>query len=158
RGRGVRARGPGATAPRVIRDGPFRGGSAMRVVHISRFPSGDGAANAAYRLHRALLGLNVDSVMYAAEVHDEGGDPPVTFFTPPSDLRSRLRRRLRRMQLARSLARYGASRPQGYEAFSDDRSPHGADWVAQLPPGDVINVHAMYQFIDYRALFASVPD
>ena len=129
----------------------------MRIVHISRFPSGDGAANAAYRLHRALLSLQVDSIMYAADIHNEALDPTVTLFQPPTDLPSRLRRRLRRMQLSRSLARYRSSRPPGYEAFSDDRSPHGADWLGQLPSGDVINIHAMYHFIDYRAFFATVP-
>ena len=55
------------------------------------------------------------------------------------------------------LARYQASRPTGYEAFSDDRSPYGADVLPQLPSGDVINLHAMYEFIDYRAFFAAVP-
>jgi glycosyltransferase involved in cell wall biosynthesis len=29
--------------------------------------------------------------------------------------------------------------------------------LAQLPDGDVINVHSMFRFLDYRAFFASVP-
>ncbi len=129
----------------------------MNVIHVSRFDIGDGASNAAYRLHKALLDLGISSTMFVAESRSEQGDPSVRLFAPPGDLGSRVRRRLRRGKIARAIGRYRATRPSGYEAFSDDRSPHGADLLAQLPSGDVINIHAMYQFVDYQAFFASVP-
>lgn len=131
--------------------------SALRIVHVSRFDCGDGPSNAAYRLHKALLNLGVDSAMFVAEIRGAAVDPTVRSFVPRQDLRGRLYRRLRALQLNRSMAQYRRSRPGGYEAFSDDRTPHGSDTLAQLPSGDVINVHAMFRFMDYRAFFATVP-
>jgi glycosyltransferase involved in cell wall biosynthesis len=96
-------------------------------------------------------------MMFVAQRQSVVKDPTVTLFQPPMDLYSRLRRRIRSEQITRSLVRYQSSRPTGYEAFSDDRSPHGADVLSQLPAGDVINIHALYQFIDFRTFFAAVP-
>lgn len=127
----------------------------MKVVHLSNFDDGDGASIAAYRLHWGLLRLGHDSTMLVAEKRTE--DPTVQPFEPPRDLFSRLRRRLRREQITRSLARYRNSRPTGYELFSDDRTPHGGDLLAQLPAADVINVHVIRLFADYQAFFTVVP-
>ena len=129
----------------------------MKVVHISRFDDGGGAAIAAFRLHKGLLRLGHQSVLFVAQSRSGVKDSTVTLFQPSMDLRSRLRRRVRTERIARSLARYQASRPPGYESFSDDRSPYGADVLTQLPAGDLINIHAMYQFVDYRTFFTAVP-
>jgi glycosyltransferase involved in cell wall biosynthesis len=127
----------------------------MKVVHLSNFDDGDGASIAAYRLHRGLLRLGHDSTMLVAEKRT--ADPTVQLFQPPRDLFSRLRRRWRRERITRSLARYRNSRSAGYELFSDDRTPHGGDLLAQLPAADVINVHVIRLFADYQAFFAAVP-
>src|SRR5436309_15895624 len=121
----------------------------MKVVHVSRFDGGFGAGIAASRLHKGLLQLGIESMMFVAESRSAVPDAAVKLFQPSRDLRSRLRRRIRSERITRSLARYQSSRPAGYEAFSDDRSPDGAALLSQLPAGDVINVHEMYQFIDY---------
>ncbi len=129
----------------------------MKIVHISTCDDiiGAGAAIAAYRLHRGLLRLGHDSSMFVA--HRRQDDPTVTAFVPPMDLRSRLRRRLRHEQITHSFARYRNSRPDGYEIFTDDRTGHGADVLVQLPASDVINVHSIQRFVDYRAFFSAVP-
>jgi len=127
----------------------------LRVVHLGNFDDGDGASIAAYRLHRALLRLGHDSTMLVAEKRT--ADPTVQLFEPPRDLFSRLRRRLRRERITRSFARYRNSCPPDYELFSDDRTPHGGDLLAQLPAADVINVHVLRLFADYQAFFAAVP-
>jgi glycosyltransferase involved in cell wall biosynthesis len=127
----------------------------MKVVHLSNFDDGDGASIAAYRLHRGLLHLGHDSTMLVAEKRTV--DPTVQHFLPPRDLFSRLRRRLRRERITRSFGRYCNSRPTGYELFSDDRTPHGGDLLAQLPAADVINVHVIRLFADYQAFFAAIP-
>jgi glycosyltransferase involved in cell wall biosynthesis len=49
------------------------------------------------------------------------------------------------------------SLPSGCELFSDDRTPHGGDLLAQLPIADVINVHVMRLLVDYQAFFDCVP-
>src|SRR6266581_4598270 len=127
----------------------------MRVVHVSKFDNSGGASLAAHRLHRSLLRLDVDSTMFVAQKLTD--DPTVTVFQPPRDLFSRLQRRLRHEQITRSLARYRKSRPANSEAFNDGRVPGGAHLLAQLPVGDVINIHVMYGFVDYHAFFTTVP-
>jgi len=129
----------------------------MKIVHISTYDdiSGAGAAIAAYRLHRGLLRLGHDSSMFVAQRRQD--DPRVTPFVPPMDFRRRLRRRLRYEQITRSFARYRTSRPDGYEMFTDDRTRHGADLLAQLPDCEVVNVHSIEHFMDYRTFFSTVP-
>ncbi len=129
----------------------------MKVLHLSIIDRRNGAALAAYRLHRGLLQLGLDSTMFVAEIRNELHDPTVTRFMPPMDLPSRVRRHLRRLRIARNFARYRTSRPSDYEGFSDDRSPHGTDLLSQLPACDVINIHVMFNFVDYRAFFTRVP-
>ncbi len=129
----------------------------MRVVHVSTYDRANGAALAAYRLHQGLLSLGCDSKMFVSAIDSDEDDPTVQCFVPPSHLRIRLRRRLRRLQIARSFGSYRDARRSGLEAFSDDRGPHGAELVNQLPPCDIINVHMMYNFVDYRDFFASAP-
>jgi hypothetical protein len=72
----------------------------MRVVHVSRFETGGGAALAANRLHRSLRRLGVDSTMFVAEKLTD--DPAVTVFQPPRALFSRLCRRLQYKRLTYS--------------------------------------------------------
>jgi hypothetical protein len=84
-------------------------------------------------------------------------DPMVRRFLPPMDLSNRLRRRLRREQIARSFMRYRMSRPTGYELFSDDRTQHGVALVDQLPSCDVVNLHWIAHLVDYQAFFGAVP-
>jgi glycosyltransferase involved in cell wall biosynthesis len=128
----------------------------MKVIHINRLDAGDGAGNAAHRLHTGLLNLGIESVMFVEEIRGKS-DPTVKRFQPSGTLRSRVRRRLRRMQIASSLARYRATRPNRFEIFSDDRTPYGSELLAQLPEADVAHVHAMYQFVDFQAFFEAVP-
>ncbi len=129
----------------------------MRIVHLSRFDGGDGAANVAQRVHRGLLRLGHDSTMFVAQRRSESADPTVVPFQPPTDLPSRVRRRLRDLQINRSFAAYRNSRPPGYEAFSDDRSRHGSELLNQLPACDVLHIQQMYQFVDYQSFFTVFP-
>src|SRR5919109_1490326 len=127
----------------------------MRVVHVSRFDTAGGGALAANRLHRSLRRLGVDSTMFVAEKLTD--DPAVTVFQPPRDLFSRLRRRLQRKQLTYGMTRYQSARRTDQASFNDDRVPGGPDLLAQLPAGDVINIHVMFGFIDYRTFLTAVP-
>jgi glycosyltransferase involved in cell wall biosynthesis len=130
----------------------------MKVIQLTRFDTGDGVSHAAHRLHTGLLSLGIESMMFVEEtIRGTFNDPTVMRFQPPLALRSRVRRRLRRMQIAGALARYRATRPNHYEIFSDDRTPYGSELPAQLPEADIVHVHTMYQFVDYQAFFASVP-
>ncbi|MGH7325978.1 MAG: glycosyltransferase family 4 protein, partial [Candidatus Rokuibacteriota bacterium] len=128
----------------------------LKIVHVSTYDVTGGAARAAYRLHRHLYGLGHDSSMLVLHRHSD--DATVTAFAPPGDVATRVRRRLRRWRIRRGFARYQATRPSGVEKFSDDRSAHGAAVCAQLPRCDVVNLHWVAGFIDYRDFFGSAPD
>jgi glycosyltransferase involved in cell wall biosynthesis len=69
----------------------------------------------------------------------------------------RARRRMRRWRLQRSLARYRPLLDSGFEMFSDDRSEHGGDVLAQIPPADVVHLHWVAGMFDVEAFFPSVP-
>ena len=125
----------------------------LRVAHVSTSDSGGGAARAAYRLHTGLRGIGVDSSMLVDQRWT--GDPHVSRFRPPAGWVSRIRRRMRRSVIARDAARY-PDRPPSVDWFSDDRTPYGAELVAQLPPCDVVNLHWVAGFVDYQGFFPAV--
>jgi glycosyltransferase involved in cell wall biosynthesis len=127
----------------------------LRIVHLNTYDITGGAARATYRLHRGLRDLGHDSLMFVA--HRRSDDPTVLAWTPPMDLTSRIRRRLRKEWITRSFSRYRLSRPQGYEKFSTDRSLHGRALVTQLPPCDLINLHWISDFVGYQSFFKGLP-
>jgi glycosyltransferase involved in cell wall biosynthesis len=85
-------------------------------------------------------------------------DSTVKVFIPPMDLTSRICRRLRAERISRGFSRYAATRPAGYELFSDDRSCHGATLVSQLPACDIFNLHWIAGFVGYQAFFSMIPE
>jgi glycosyltransferase involved in cell wall biosynthesis len=127
----------------------------MRIVHVSTYDVRGGAARAAYRLHSGLRRLGHDSRMFV--LVRESDDPSVGAFLPPMDLGSRLRRRVMRARIAAEFAKYRRTRPPRLEQFSDDRAPGGAGVVAALPAADVVTLHWIDGFVDYRTFFAAVP-
>jgi len=127
----------------------------VKIVHVSTEDITGGAARATYRLHTGLRRLGHDSSMYV--VNRRSKDQHVTAFDASMDWNSRIRRRFRRERIARDFARYSASRPPGFEIFSDDRSEYGADLVKHLPSCDVLNLHWIARFVDYETFFSVVP-
>lgn len=127
----------------------------MKIVHISTSDIAAGAARAAYRLHDGLRRIGRDSSIFVAEKYSS--DPNVIAFNPPRTLHKRLLRRFRSEQIIHSFNRYQQTRPTGYDFFSHDRSKHGAEPLKQVPTCDIINLHWIAAFIDYRAFFATVP-
>jgi glycosyltransferase involved in cell wall biosynthesis len=127
----------------------------MRIVHLSTFDYRGGAARSAYRLHKGLERIGYDSSMLVRE--KSSPDPKARAFSPATDIVRRLRRRLRREFIQRDFLRYGASRPAGLEAFSDDRTPHG-DFVARaIGACDIVHLHWVAGFLDYQTFFPAVP-
>ncbi len=126
----------------------------MRISHLSTYDVSGGAARAAYRLHKGLNAAGHESRFLA--LHKRSTDPTVLQFVPPRDVPTRLRRGLKRRYLERS-AREVHARPAGSTYFSDDRSQHGADVLRQLPQTDVLNLHWIAGFIDYRDFFRELP-
>lgn len=127
----------------------------MRIVHLSTHDVTGGAARAAYRLHAGLLGLGHDSSMLVFGRASD--DPAVRRFQPSPAPWRRVARGLRRRRIAADAARYRATRPAGLEMFSDDRTEYGGEVPLHLPPCDVVNLHWVAGFVDYRALFSRLP-
>ena len=128
----------------------------MKIVHLSTGDITGGAFRATYRLHKELQQLGHQSLMLV--LNKSSHDGAVVEFAPATDLMSRLRRRLRRERIARDFARYRASRPPGYEPFSDDRSCYTRELLAQLPSCDIVNLHWVASYLDYQTFFSSVPE
>lgn len=82
-----------------------------------------------------------------------GNDPSVIQHQFPGNIVSRLKRQARSQYIAASLQRYRKTRPQGYECFSVDSSRYGAEAVRQIPLSDIVNLHWIAGFLDYRKFF-----
>ena len=128
----------------------------MRIVHVSTHDVWGGAAIAAHRLHTGLRAMGHESTMFVEDRKGEGRG--VLRFIPPTDVRSRLVRSFHRKSLARELSRYAQSRQDDGELFSDDRSQYRQAPLRQMPPGDVLHLHWISEFIDCRSLFDWIPD
>ena len=59
--------------------------------------------------------------------------------------------------MARVSQRAIGSLPPGLDGLTDDRSQHGGDALSQLPESEVLNLHWVAGFIDYRGFFRQVP-
>lgn len=127
----------------------------MRIVHLSTNDQRGGAARAAYRLHRGLLRLGLDSRMLV--LNRDSDDPNVAAVKRPRALPARLRQGLRAHQIRRSFAPYKLTRPRGLEPFSDDRTRFGADLLGQIPPCDAITLHYVASLLDLPAFFGAAP-
>jgi glycosyltransferase involved in cell wall biosynthesis len=114
-----------------------------RILHICTSDHAGGAAKAVYRIHRALLGQGFASqLLVLKKKHD---DPTVIPFQPSNNPLPRLWGRLRRRRIILDLNAY---RPQVF--FSDDRSEFPS-LINQLPDADLINLHWISGFVDYRS-------
>lgn len=119
-----------------------------RVMHLSTSDLGGGAARAAFRLHQSLKIEGEDSQMFVAD--RQSHDPLVHHFHPSDGLRQRVSRAAWKEFLRRQQSRYQETRPQGCEHFRDDRSVYGGDLLDQMPHADIINLHWVADFVDYR--------
>jgi glycosyltransferase involved in cell wall biosynthesis len=82
-------------------------------------------------------------------------DPLVIRFQPPKNPLVRLRRGIKRRYLAGAQASF--VRAPGASLFSDDRSANNADVLGQMPPSEIVNLHWVAGFFDYREFFRRLP-
>lgn len=128
----------------------------LKILHVSTSDTSGGAARAAYRLHTSLLKRGYDSTMFVANQHSK--DPSVKLFIGSSSPHIRARRMIRRLVIASQLFRYNLGKPPMFEIFTDDRSMYGASLLKKIPVSDVINLHWIATFIDYRPFFKHIPE
>jgi glycosyltransferase involved in cell wall biosynthesis len=126
----------------------------LKIVHLATTDISGGAARAAYRLHVGLRRAGHDSRMLV--LHKQSDDDSVIPFRLNRSLSSRISRRILQPYLERS-RRILAVRPDDASHFSDDRSIYRSDILSQLPPTDVLQLHWVSGYIDYRVFFAQLP-
>jgi glycosyltransferase involved in cell wall biosynthesis len=127
----------------------------VRIVHISTYDWEGGASRSAYRLHEGLRRLRQESRMFVARKTSR--DPLVVRYDPPGDLLSRILRTLRRVNIVLAARLYRLKAPLGLSFFSDDRTKYGKDPWRYLPGSDLIQLHWVTRFVDYRSFFELVP-
>ncbi|MCP4535639.1 MAG: glycosyltransferase [Chloroflexi bacterium] len=123
-------------------------------MHVNTFDTGGGAARAAYRLHTGLRQLGHASKIIVAE--QRLNDPTITAVS--DGFSRKVWRRLRWRYLPLRFVRYWISRPTGYTLFSSDCMQSVVNWQKQLSSCNIVNLHWVAQFINYRAFFAAVPN
>ncbi len=123
----------------------------LRITHVSSSDITGGAARCAYRLHRGLRALGHDSRMLVKRRWSS--DASVDIFERGQGWRHKAERRFRRWRIRRANARYRKTRPAWPERFSDDRSWYWAGPVRELETSDIINLHWVAGFVDYRNFF-----
>ena len=126
----------------------------LRILHASTKDISGGAARSAYRLHKALLDLGHDSSMLVAQ--RQSSDPSVKAFNPSRDPSKRLVRFLRRGMAALRSRHFKNPKLPIYELFSDDRSQYGAEVLEQMGTYELINLHWIAGFIDYKSFFTKI--
>ncbi|WP_259087525.1 glycosyltransferase family 4 protein [Salinibacter ruber] len=124
------------------------------VVHVNLYDSGNGAARAAHRLHQGLRGEGVSSKMYVRWKKTSGDH--VIDFDPPTDICSRIYRRLRREWIQYAFSKYAETRPEKPGPFHGDRSEFKGQVLGQCPSADVFNLHSIYDFLDVGSFFRDV--
>lgn len=126
----------------------------LRVVHVNTSDIRGGAARAAYRLHSALVNEGIASHIFAQK--RKSHDPNVSALKPPTDWFHQKLRQFRSNRIIRDFSRYSAVAGIDYDFFSDDRSAYCDEVIAQLPPCELINLHWISSFIDYRTFFREI--
>lgn len=125
----------------------------LKILHISKSDSG-GAGNAAYRLHKAMIDLGVDSKMLCLQKSRNGISSLVKF----SD--SILKKTLRstRLPFNKYVKNNSLLKKRGgqYESFSFIESDYQVHKHQLIKEADVINLHFINGFINYNSFFMKV--
>lgn len=119
----------------------------MRVALINTMDLKGGPARAAYRLHKGLCGIGVDSTYYVRD--QTKSDPTIRRFIPdPAPHRATCK-------TAREAAynAYAMTRSPDIELFSQDQVDGDKNFFVQMPRADVLNLHWVAGFVDYRKFF-----
>ncbi|HPA85149.1 MAG TPA: glycosyltransferase family 4 protein [Deltaproteobacteria bacterium] len=124
----------------------------MKILHINTHDISGGAARAALRLHLALLDQGLQSRMFV-ETMQSSDIKGIHGFRIPGDI-SRIRWQIFRKLMNRPILKAQQSSLEIFDVFTDDRSPCGREARKQLPGHDVINLHWVAGFLDYRDFFS----
>lgn len=123
----------------------------MRILQINTLDVQGGAARAAYRLHRGLLSIGADSTYFVREKRTR--DETVRKFIPDPAPAAVAHRAGCKAELDGAYDAYRATRSPDIEQFSFERVDGDENFYIQRPRADVINLHWVAGFVDYRLFF-----
>ena len=128
----------------------------MNVLHISTYDNTGGAALAAYRLHQAM-GRRQDCRSSMLVRRKLGNDPTVVEADVSMRFAHRARRKIERRLMHRARAPYSEALAK-VANFSDDRGSGAGNVIANVTGIDVIQLHWICEFLNYRRFFSVVPE
>jgi len=124
----------------------------MKVCQINTKDVQGGAARAAYRLNSALNKLEGINSVYFVK-NDKIQNCKIITYKDDLSFFSRLRRKAYRKKIRYEHHKFKESKSKSLEIFTDARTPYN-DVIEQLPSGlDLINLHWIAHFVDYKSLF-----
>jgi glycosyltransferase involved in cell wall biosynthesis len=124
----------------------------MRVAVINTMDVKGGAARAAYRLHKGLRGIGIESTYYVRDRYKQ--DPSVQAFVPDPSPQAAHGRAVAKAALTAAYDRYAATRSPDIELFSQERVDGDANMLIQLPRSEIVNPHWVAGFVDYPTFFS----
>ncbi len=124
-------------------------------LHISTSDIGGGAAIAAHRLHQGLQRVGVNSKMLVRS--KTSTDPAISESLHIKGLLARTKRRVSFEALKLERWRDKGTLSPTLELFSDDRVPGANFLFPPAPEADVLNLHWVAGFVDYRRFFERLP-
>ncbi len=127
-------------------------GALLLVVAISYRSAG---AQAGSYAEDGLQRIGQESCMFVLE--KTSYESSVKRYEPPGDMLSRLWRAVRERTIIRAASRYQTSSPAGLTFFTDDRTTYGRDLWQHIPENDLIQLHWISGFLDYRSFFTALP-
>jgi len=125
----------------------------MKVLHIVTQNCG-GAGLAAFRLHLGLKSIGIKSKMLLLQYGLWDND--IIELKRKRDIFTRLHDKIYNKLISFEFNVYKASRPQGLEVFTDDRSVYNASKHPLVKNTDIINLHWISTMINHRHFFSDV--
>lgn len=129
----------------------------MKVVHISTFDSG-GAATAAYRLHRGLCKLGVDSNFICLEKRSSSRNDIIQFIPGKRGILFRaVNKFLPLSQTRKNAETLKKIRKTGkFEIYSFPITDHDLSQNEVIQTADIINLHWVANFINFKSFFSKI--
>ncbi len=122
----------------------------MKVFHLSTYDFQGGAARAAFRLHTSLNKIGVDSNMYVTYRHSS--DSKVIVHRQSNNLAYKIQLKINNYILHKKIRPYLCLRPKMSAAFSIDEVEFGSQVARQLPSCDIVHLHWISGFPQYKLM------
>ncbi len=126
----------------------------MKITMVNTYDVMGGAARAAFRLFQGMSLVGGDCSMFV--LRQSGNAPGVIRLGPLSDEELERAEIVRDDIIGENLP-YPVLQQPNFVAFHSERAVAGEAMVRQLPPADIVNLHWVREFVDYRAFFSSRP-